>query len=132
MMSWNSWRAITGKCVACTRRVARTETAENCQNQLAQLRERNKCTSTSYCQRLLFVRVACRLPGRAELSPIVMSKLERIEKVNNFSRRPKSKLSRGALANKQTNREGAADPPYLGSLPISFSKNKHVLRNLLD
>jgi len=51
--------------------------------------------------------------------------------VNNFSRRPKSKLSRGALANKQTKRESAADPPSLGSLPFFFSKNTHVLRKFI-
>jgi len=52
-------------------------------------------------------------------------------KVNNFSRRPKSKLSRGALANKQTRREGTADPPSLGPLSFIFSNNQHVCWFLL-
>jgi len=48
--------------------------------------------------------------------------------VNNFSRRPKSKLSREALANKQTSREGAVDPPSLGSLPFFFSYERVACR----
>jgi len=54
-------------------------------SQLAQMSSSNKGT-TEHLSQLAHVSFrippthACRLPGRAELSPIVMSKLERIEK----------------------------------------------------